>query len=55
MRIRKLLDWRKLLICSHRWLGIGMHGNRPVYDDAGGARGDAWPQRGTATAVRVDP
>jgi hypothetical protein len=22
MRIRKLLDWRKLLIYSHRWLGI---------------------------------
>jgi len=24
MRIRKLLDWRKLLIYSHRWLGIGV-------------------------------
>ena len=24
MNIRKLLDWRKLLIYSHRWLGIGM-------------------------------
>jgi hypothetical protein len=22
MNIRKLLDWRKLLIYSHRWLGI---------------------------------
>ena len=22
MRVRKLLDWRKLLIYSHRWLGI---------------------------------
>ena len=22
MQIRKLLDWRKLLIYSHRWLGI---------------------------------
>jgi PepSY-associated TM region len=24
MNIRKLLDWRKLLIYSHRWLGIGI-------------------------------
>ena len=24
MRLRKLLDWRKLLIYSHRWLGIGI-------------------------------
>ena len=24
MHIRKLLDWRKLLIYSHRWLGIGI-------------------------------
>jgi hypothetical protein len=24
MRIRKLLDWRKLLIYSHRWLGIAI-------------------------------
>lgn len=24
MNIRKLLDWRKLLIYSHRWLGIGV-------------------------------
>jgi hypothetical protein len=24
MRIRKLLDWRKLLIYSHRWLGIAV-------------------------------
>lgn len=24
MRLRKLLDWRKLLIYSHRWLGIGV-------------------------------
>src|SRR5690348_2281210 len=23
-RLRKLLDWRKLLIYSHRWLGIGV-------------------------------
>ena len=23
-RLRKLLDWRKLLIYSHRWLGIGI-------------------------------
>ena len=22
MHVRKLLDWRKLLIDSHRWLGI---------------------------------
>ena len=22
MRVRKLLDWRKLSIYSHRWLGI---------------------------------
>ena len=22
MNVRKLLDWRKLLIYSHRWLGI---------------------------------
>ena len=24
MNIRKLLDWRKLLIYSHRWLGIAI-------------------------------
>src|SRR5947209_18021278 len=24
MNIRTLLDWRKLLIYSHRWLGIGI-------------------------------
>ena len=24
MNIRKLLDWRKLLIYSHRWMGIGI-------------------------------
>jgi hypothetical protein len=24
MNVRKLLDWRKLLIYSHRWLGIGI-------------------------------
>src|SRR5262245_61911231 len=24
VNIRKLLDWRKLLIYSHRWLGIGI-------------------------------
>src|ERR1041385_3182248 len=24
MHVRKLLDWRKLLIYSHRWLGIGI-------------------------------
>src|SRR5215475_1699930 len=24
MKVRKLLDWRKLLIYSHRWLGIGI-------------------------------
>src|SRR5437868_12805585 len=24
MTIRKLLDWRKLLIYSHRWMGIGI-------------------------------
>jgi hypothetical protein len=24
MNVRKLLDWRKLLIYSHRWLGIGL-------------------------------
>ena len=24
MNVRKLLDWRKLLIYSHRWLGIGV-------------------------------
>ena len=24
MNIRKLLDWRKLLIYSHRWLGISI-------------------------------
>ena len=24
MNIRKLLDWRKVLIYSHRWLGITM-------------------------------
>jgi len=24
MKLRKLLDWRKLLIYSHRWLGIGI-------------------------------
>ena len=23
MNIRKLLDWRKLLLYSHRWMGIG--------------------------------
>ena len=24
MRVRKLLDWRKALIYTHRWIGIGL-------------------------------
>jgi hypothetical protein len=24
MKVRKLLDWRKVLIYSHRWLGIAV-------------------------------
>ena len=32
MNIRKLLDWRKLLIYSHRWLGIGITVDVPGLD-----------------------
>jgi hypothetical protein len=28
MHVRKLLDWRKLLIYSHRWLGIAVGQSR---------------------------